>query len=168
MTVRDCEASIDTHHHSTVQDCGKILELLQPCAKPWMSQIAKFMGPSWVLSAPGGPHVGPMNLVIRGNITQCVCRFQDIDKAIAVMEQLDSLAMSPLMLKKNPEIMGTIKKVGQDDQRWWTGPWFLQYISNRYKIMGTIKKVGQDDQRWWTGSWLLRYISDRYKISVLV
>ena len=24
------------------------------------------MGPTWVLSAPDGPHVGPMNLVIRG------------------------------------------------------------------------------------------------------
>ena len=24
------------------------------------------MGPTWVLSAPGGPHVGPINLVIRG------------------------------------------------------------------------------------------------------
>ena len=23
------------------------------------------MGPTWVLSAPGGPHVGPMNLAIR-------------------------------------------------------------------------------------------------------
>ena len=23
------------------------------------------MGPTWVLSAPDGPHVGPMNLVIR-------------------------------------------------------------------------------------------------------
>ena len=30
------------------------------------SQIAKFMGPTWVLSAPDGPHVGPMNLAIRG------------------------------------------------------------------------------------------------------
>ena len=29
-------------------------------------QIAKFMGPTWVLSAPDGPHVGPMNLAIRG------------------------------------------------------------------------------------------------------
>ena len=32
------------------------------------SQIAKFMGanmgPTWVLSAPDGPHVGPMNLAI--------------------------------------------------------------------------------------------------------
>ena len=24
------------------------------------------MGPTWVLSAPGGPHVGPINLAIRG------------------------------------------------------------------------------------------------------
>ena len=24
------------------------------------------MGPTWALSAPGGPHVGPMNLPIRG------------------------------------------------------------------------------------------------------
>ena len=23
------------------------------------------MGPTWVMSAPGGPHVGPMNLAIR-------------------------------------------------------------------------------------------------------
>ena len=23
------------------------------------------MGPIWVLSAPGGPHVGPMNLAVR-------------------------------------------------------------------------------------------------------
>ena len=23
------------------------------------------MGPTWVLSAPGGPHVGPINLAIR-------------------------------------------------------------------------------------------------------
>ena len=32
---------------------------------PWMySQTAKCMGPIWVLSAPDGPHVGPMNLAI--------------------------------------------------------------------------------------------------------
>ena len=27
------------------------------------------MGPAWVLSAPDGPHVGPMNLAIRGTTT---------------------------------------------------------------------------------------------------
>ena len=26
------------------------------------------MGPTWVLSLPDGPHVGPMNLIIRGNM----------------------------------------------------------------------------------------------------
>ena len=26
------------------------------------------MGPTWVLSAPDGPHVGPMNLAIRDDI----------------------------------------------------------------------------------------------------
>ena len=31
------------------------------------------LGPTWVLSAPGGPHVGPMNLVIRLSTTQ-MCR----------------------------------------------------------------------------------------------
>ena len=29
------------------------------------AQIAKFTGPTWVLSAPDEPHVGPMSLVIR-------------------------------------------------------------------------------------------------------
>ena len=37
------------------------------------------MGPTWVLSAPSGPHVGPMNLAIRGGFleasdNQAVCR----------------------------------------------------------------------------------------------
>ena len=34
------------------------------------------MGPTWVLSAPDGPHVGPMNLAIRVNMqlnVHCVC-----------------------------------------------------------------------------------------------
>ena len=26
-----------------------------------------YLGPTWVLSAPDGPHVGPMNLAIRGH-----------------------------------------------------------------------------------------------------
>ena len=32
-----------------------------------LPQITSFMGPTWVLSAPDGPHVGAMNLVIREN-----------------------------------------------------------------------------------------------------
>ena len=34
------------------------------------------MGPTWVLSAPGGPHVGLMNLAIRDVVTTRV-RFGD-------------------------------------------------------------------------------------------
>ena len=30
------------------------------------------MGPTWVLSTPGGPHVGPMNLAIRGAMEKSV------------------------------------------------------------------------------------------------
>ena len=30
-----------------------------------------YMGPTWVLSAPDGPHVGPMNLAIRGYPHEC-------------------------------------------------------------------------------------------------
>ena len=29
------------------------------------------MGPTWVLSAPAGPHVGPMDLAIRAFTCQC-------------------------------------------------------------------------------------------------
>ena len=32
------------------------------------------MGPTWVLSAPDGPHVGPMNLAIRES-KQCLKQF---------------------------------------------------------------------------------------------
>ena len=37
------------------------------------------MGPTWVLSAPDGPHVGPMNLVIREVILRKCCFFVTIE-----------------------------------------------------------------------------------------
>ena len=36
------------------------------------------MEPTWVLSAPDGPHIGPMNLVIRGHIDQQLFRKQSL------------------------------------------------------------------------------------------
>ena len=33
------------------------------------------MGPTWVLSAPDGPHVGPMNLAIRDHHIACMFIF---------------------------------------------------------------------------------------------
>ena len=35
------------------------------------TQTARFVGPTWVLSAPDGPHVGPMNLAIRAVRITC-------------------------------------------------------------------------------------------------
>ena len=37
-----------------------------------ISQIAKFMGPTWVLSAPDGPHVGFMNLAMRDDMNKSI------------------------------------------------------------------------------------------------
>ena len=34
------------------------------------------MGSTWILSAPGGPHIGPMNLAIRDDITLAKFRFK--------------------------------------------------------------------------------------------
>ena len=41
--------------------------------RPITTQIARFLGPTWVLSAPGGPHVGPINLAIRVILYQKEC-----------------------------------------------------------------------------------------------
>ena len=38
------------------------------CTAPDSKDHGANMGPTWVLSAPGGPHVGPMNLAIMGGI----------------------------------------------------------------------------------------------------
>ena len=46
-----------------------------------LPQIAKYMGLTWVLSAPDGPHVGPMNLAIRDS------------KSIALKQYLNRLVM---------------------------------------------------------------------------
>ena len=50
------------------------------------------MGPTWVLSAPDGPHVGPMNLAIRVKITlrsKPICHSQSyaIDHQASGMER---------------------------------------------------------------------------------
>ena len=52
----------------------------------WLSDVMKGapdskihgakMGLTWVLSAPDGPHVGPMNLAIRGYTGRCSCIYQ--------------------------------------------------------------------------------------------
>ena len=36
------------------------------------------MGPTWVLSAPDGPHIGPMNLSIRGYLKSASEQFREL------------------------------------------------------------------------------------------
>ena len=42
-----------------------MINIMKLCAYPDSKVHGDNMGPSWVLSAPAGPHVGPMNLAIR-------------------------------------------------------------------------------------------------------
>ena len=44
---------------------GMSPRILQTRAYPDSKAHGANMGPTWVLSAPDGPHVGPMNLAIR-------------------------------------------------------------------------------------------------------
>ena len=45
--------------------CVQCITTLPAIGFPDSKDIRANMGPTWVLSAPGGPHVGPMNLDIR-------------------------------------------------------------------------------------------------------
>ena len=38
--------------------------------RPWKQVYGANMGPTWVLSAPGGPHVGHVNLAIWDDLNQ--------------------------------------------------------------------------------------------------
>ena len=54
-------------------------------------------GPTWVLSAPDGPHVGPMNLAIRDNELLCLSIY-------SLDQDSDNLAddtLRPIFLKEN-------------------------------------------------------------------
>ena len=46
------------------------------------------MGPTWVLSAPDGPHVGPMNLAIRDMVAQPTPRYHFAATDIETIEQI--------------------------------------------------------------------------------
>ena len=73
------------------------------------TQIAKVMGHTWVLSAPGGPHVGPMNLAIRvllpidfrrnGPVTWKACRCPDVTWARQHQEENKSRSSVRLINK---------------------------------------------------------------------
>ena len=57
-----------------------------------MSPDSKFhvahMGPTWVLSTPGGPHVGPMNLAIRVIMYTAQCGLNIMSSSIYWLKHL--------------------------------------------------------------------------------
>ena len=74
---------ISLHHGKRSNWLCKITSVSDPVHST-VSQIAKFMGPTWVLSAPDGPHVGPMNLAIRDIIPQALTLLREILNYILV------------------------------------------------------------------------------------
>ena len=52
--------------HSNLQSTGHAVIWITPDSKVHGAN----MGPTWVLSGPDGPHVGPMNLAIRDNYNE--------------------------------------------------------------------------------------------------
>ena len=56
----------------------KLSYVLHFCYYPDSTVHGANLGPTWVLSAPDGPHVGPMNLAIRVVIQYCSLIFVDL------------------------------------------------------------------------------------------
>ena len=52
------------HIDCFVQDCSNSINNVLELAYPDCKVLGTNMGPTWVLSAPGGPHVGLINLSI--------------------------------------------------------------------------------------------------------
>ena len=69
-----------------------ILEVFKNCDVA-TTQIAKFMGPTWVLSSADGPHVGPMNLAIREWLNQTHHYWVILYRMIAMMIMMVALVM---------------------------------------------------------------------------
>ena len=58
----------DTSNHAKIWNLWLSISLMDTLYNPDSRVNGANMGPTWVLSAPDGPHIGPMNLAIRENI----------------------------------------------------------------------------------------------------
>ena len=82
------------------QNILKSISALRGDNADWQGQVPDSkvhganMGPTWVLSAPDGPHVGPLNLAIRG-VMWSYLRYQVMTRA-ALSWPLSGWAMSSL------------------------------------------------------------------------
>ena len=76
-------------HRWQDQLCGKHFHVI-----PDNKVHVVHMGPIWVLSAPGGPHVGPMNLAIRdGFFMPSACYSSKLPQAGRWLDNIDTLAI---------------------------------------------------------------------------
>ena len=68
------------------------------------------MGPAWVLSAPDGPHVGPMNLAIRDLVICCVCAYQLILLEGITQRQLGAFLLTFIIPRVRPWINNYMRR----------------------------------------------------------
>ena len=62
------------------------------------------MGPTWVLAAPDGPHVGPMNLAIRG-----ICPYSLVpDDKLGLLWAVDKKQLSSAQYPSRNRLLGII------------------------------------------------------------
>ena len=76
------------HKGISINPCQMYISLGSKCyyfAYPDSKVHGANMGPTWVLSAPDGPHVGPMNVVIRGCFAEIICRYLRPPRAAVVV-----------------------------------------------------------------------------------
>ena len=69
------------------------------------------MGPTWVLSAPGGPHVGPMNLAIRAVVGKTPASFA-FTTLPSIMQGLSSNWFSPQLRKSRVRLTFVLNSWG--------------------------------------------------------
>ena len=64
------------YHNGSKMELWKVTINHPPIYNPYSKFHGPNMGPTWVLSAPDWPHVGPMNLAVREGINVIVWKFQ--------------------------------------------------------------------------------------------
>ena len=110
------------------------------------SLIARFMGPTWVLSAPGGPHVGLMNFAVWvwlpcGFIIICQCpnpykwRWVSPSNAGECIYPLN-MHCQALMISIQHQVVNALELSAPTPHKWW---WMCSPKSRR--VPPSLKKT---------------------------